>query len=86
MEPTNIILAPIATEATFRLTEEQNKLTFIVNRSANKNLIKEAIEKLFKVKVAKVNTLITIDGKKKAYVKLDDSSSALDIATDFGLF
>ena len=86
MEPTDIILAPIATEMTFALTEEQNKLTFIVHRSANKKTIREAVENLFKVRVVKVNTLITLRGKKKAYIKLHEEDSALDIATQFGLF
>lgn len=81
-----VIISPISTEATFLLTEEQNKLAFIVQKRANKITIREAVEKLFSVKVIKVNTLITHEGKKKAYVRLSDSDSALDIATQFGLF
>lgn len=81
-----VIISPISTEATFQLTEDQNKLTFVVRKRANKTTIREAVEKLFNVKVIKVNTLITHDGKKKAYVRLSDSDSALDIATQFGLF
>ncbi|MFQ5978936.1 MAG: 50S ribosomal protein L23 [Candidatus Hodarchaeales archaeon] len=81
-----VIISPISTEATFQLTEEQNKLAFVVDKRANKTIIREAVEKLFSVKVIKVNTLITHEGKKKAYVRLSDSDSALDIATQFGLF
>jgi ribosomal protein uL23 len=86
MNPNEIIIAPVATEATFQLTEEQNKLAFIVHKQANKKAIRDAVEKLFNVKVVKINTLITYEGKKKAYVRLSDSDSALDIATQFGLF
>ncbi|MFX0115016.1 MAG: 50S ribosomal protein L23 [Candidatus Hodarchaeota archaeon] len=81
-----ILIAPVATEATFALTEEHNKLAFIVHKGANKKAIRDAVEKLFNVKVVKINTLITYEGKKKAYVRLSDSDSALDIATQFGLF
>ncbi|MHA1834598.1 MAG: 50S ribosomal protein L23, partial [Candidatus Baldrarchaeia archaeon] len=62
------------------------KLTFIVDRRANKPTIKKAVESLFKVKVDKVNTLITPDGRKKAYVKLSPEYSAADIATKLGIF
>jgi len=41
-----------------------NKYTFWVDKSANKLQIKKAIEKIYKVKVIKVNTAI-VSGKKK---------------------
>ena len=36
---------------------------------AKKPQIKRAVEKMYDIKVSKVNTLIRPDGKKKAYVK-----------------
>ncbi|MHA1627280.1 MAG: 50S ribosomal protein L23, partial [Candidatus Asgardarchaeia archaeon] len=48
--------------------------------------IKWAVEKLYNVKVEKVNTLITPDGRKKAYVKLSKEYSAIDLGTRLGLF
>ena len=42
-------------------------------------------ERLFKVKVIKVNTLIGPDGKKRAYVKLSPETPAIDLATKLGL-
>lgn len=81
-----IIIAPVVTEAALELIEKENKLTFIVDRRANKPTIKKAVESLFKVKVDKVNTLITPDGRKKAYVKLSPEYSAADIATKLGIF
>ena len=81
-----IIINPIITETALELIEAENKLTFLVDRRANKNLIKEAIEKLYEVKVESVNTLIRPDGKKKAYVKLAPENNAADLATKIGIF
>ena len=81
-----IIKKPLITEKTFDLIEKENKLVFIVNRKANKNQIKKAIEKLHNVKVIKVNTMITPKGEKKAFVKLHPEYSAQDIAIDLGIF
>ena len=47
---------PIITEKATVLSE-QNKTVFKVHKSANKNIIKKNIEKIFKVKVIKVNTI-----------------------------
>ena len=66
----DIILKPLMTESTFNLIERENKLVFIVRRNANKKTIKSAVEKLYNVKVEKVNTLIQKNGNKKAFVKL----------------
>jgi len=81
----NLILYPLVTEDTVSLIEAENKLTFIVNIKANKKEIKEAIEKLYNVKVEKVNTCITMDGKKKAYVKLKPEFKASDLAIKLGI-
>ncbi|MFW9822702.1 MAG: 50S ribosomal protein L23 [Candidatus Thorarchaeota archaeon] len=81
-----IIKRPLITEKTFDLIEKENKLVFIVNRLANKNQIKRAIEKIHNVKVIKVNTLVTPKGEKKAFIKLHPDNSAQDIAIDLGIF
>jgi len=80
-----IIISPYSSERIFDIIESQNKLAFIVNRKANKATIKRAIEKLYNVKVVKVNTMITPSGKKKAIVKLHPTNSAVDLATALGL-
>ena len=84
-DPWKILLYPHVTEKATRLIERQNTLVFIVERKANKPLIKRAIEEAFKVKVAKVRTLITSDGRKKAYVKLKPEYKAIDVATKLGI-
>lgn len=80
-----IIKYPLATEKAVRLMESQNKLIFIVDLKSNKSQIKNAIEQMFNVKITKINTLVTSDGKKKAYVKLSAQTPAIDIATQLGL-
>ncbi|HEX4183733.1 MAG TPA: 50S ribosomal protein L23 [Caulobacteraceae bacterium] len=59
------IVAPIITEKATLLTE-QNKVVFRVAEDATKDEIAAAVEELFKVKVVKVNTLIT-KGKTKRF-------------------
>lgn len=81
----DIVKNPLATEKAVRLMEAENKLLFVVDRKSKKPEIKKAVEEIFKVKVLKVNTLITPEGKKRAYVKLDPSTPALDVATSLGL-
>jgi large subunit ribosomal protein L23 len=54
--PYDIIKAPLITEKSTLLKEKENKYAFLVDRRANKDEIKRAIEEMFKVKVMAVNT------------------------------
>ena len=63
MIPEDIIIRPIITEASNEATQE-GKYTFEVNKKATKVEIANAVEKLFEVKVLKVNTII-VKGKEK---------------------
>ena len=63
MLPEEIIIAPIITEKSNDMVQ-QGKYTFKVNKNATKVEIANAVEKLFEVKVLKVNT-ISVKGKKK---------------------
>ena len=58
-----IIKAPLVTEKS-RDAQEKGKYTFLVSEKATKTEIKEAIEKIFKVKVVEISTL-NIKTKKK---------------------
>ena len=60
-------------------------LIFAVSKSSNKKEIKWAIEKEYKVKVKGVRTNIDMKGIKKAYIKLDQSTPAVDITSKLGL-
>lgn len=79
------VLYPLSTEKAVKLMESENKLVFIVDKKSKKLEIKDALEKMFKVKILKVTTLVTPKGKKKAYVKLSHETPAIDIATQLGL-
>ncbi|MBX9645991.1 MAG: 50S ribosomal protein L23 [Xanthobacteraceae bacterium] len=61
----DVILAPVITEKATILSE-QNKVVFKVQKLATKPQIKDAVEKLFDVKVKSVNTLVR-KGKVKAF-------------------
>ena len=80
-----VLLYPIISEKTIRLIERENKIVFAVDIRSNKKEIKEEFEKMFNVKVEKVNTLITPKGIKKAYIKLRKEYKALDIASKLGI-
>ena len=85
MEPFTVIKHPLSTEKAVRLLESENKLLFIVDKKASKADIKDAVQKLFSVKVVSVNTLNDFEGKKRAYVKLSPETPAIDVATELGL-
>jgi large subunit ribosomal protein L23 len=61
----DVIVSPVITEKATNLSE-QNKVVFKVRSNATKPQIKEAVEKLFDVKVKSVNTLVT-KGKVKMF-------------------
>ncbi|STC69619.1 MULTISPECIES: 50S ribosomal protein L23 [Corynebacterium] len=91
VNPRDIIIAPVLSEKTYALME-QDTYTFLVDRSANKTQIKIAVEDIFGVSVASVNT-VNREGKRKrsrtgfgkrndtkrAYVTLRDGSDSIDI-------
>lgn len=55
-DPHDIILAPVISEKSYTALDE-GKYTFLVDPRANKTEIKIAIEQIFDVKVASVNTM-----------------------------
>jgi large subunit ribosomal protein L23 len=61
----DVILAPVITEKS-TMASERNQVIFKVAPTATKPQIKEAVEKLFDVKVKAVNTLVR-KGKFKAF-------------------
>jgi large subunit ribosomal protein L23 len=88
----DVIVSPVITEKS-TLASEHNQVVFKVARSANKVEIKEAVERLFEVKVKAVNTMVR-KGKvkgfrgrsgrqsdvKRAIVTLEDGQS-IDVTT-----
>jgi large subunit ribosomal protein L23 len=85
MDPYDVILFPLMTEAASLMVEKENKLVFIVNLKAGKADVKRAVEKLYEVKVEGVNVQVTPSGEKKAFVKLHPDFKAADIAIKLGI-
>jgi large subunit ribosomal protein L23 len=85
MEPYEVILHPLVTEAASLLMENENKLVFIVNRKSSKKDIRKSVEAIYDVVVDQVNTLITSKGEKKAFVKLNAQYRAVDLAIKLGV-
>ena len=87
----DIIQGPIITEKSMSLKENYNKYTFKVAKKATKIDIAKAVEEIFNVKVAKVNT-VSVRGRlrrqgrtqgytpswKKAYVTLAEGSKPIE--------
>ena len=80
-----IILYPPISEKAIAQIHNNNTIVFIVRPDATKQQIRRAIEDLYNVKVQDVNTLRTRDGRKKAYVRLAEGYSAVDLATKLGV-
>ncbi|MFI5359182.1 MAG: 50S ribosomal protein L23 [Halanaerobiales bacterium] len=86
-DPRDIIIAPIISEKSIAMIEENNTYTFKVDKNANKIEIRKAIEEIFNVNVVQVNT-VNMKGKtrrlgynmgkrpdwKKAMVKLAEGN------------
>ncbi len=81
----DIIENPHMTEQSMDMVDQENKLVLIVDLEANKNQVQDAVEELFNVTVKKVNTSITPQAKKKAFVRLAESDDAMDVATKLGM-
>ena len=64
-----IIKKPVITEKMTAISEKLNRFAFIVDKNANKYQIKDAVDKLYDVKVVAVNTMNYAGKKKSRYTK-----------------
>src|SRR5919112_6871678 len=64
MDPHQVIIRPVISEKSYNLIETENQYTFQVDKRANKDQIKRAVEEAFDVRVYKVNT-INVKSKPK---------------------
>jgi len=69
-DPRNVLVKPLMTEKSMQRKEELNAITFQVSVDANKVEIRQAVEKVFNVKVATVRTA-SHDGKWKRMGKFE---------------
>ncbi len=85
LEYFDVIEYPIITEKTVNLISTNNRISFVVNKKANKSQIKEAVEKIYNVKVQKINVLHDTRNRKKAMVTLKKEFDAQDLANKLGI-
>jgi large subunit ribosomal protein L23 len=64
LQDTEVIKAPLISEKSTFLANVKNSYTFEVDKKADKNLIRHAIEKLYNVKVVEVRT-VNVPGKPR---------------------
>lgn len=65
----SVIIKPVITEKMTGQSEKFSRYGFMVNRDANKLQIKEAVESLYGVKVADVNTMTVAGKTRNRYTK-----------------
>ena len=80
-----LLVRPVMSELAMRKLENDNTITFIVALSATKPQLKAYFRRVHQMRCLKVNTLITPNGEKKAYVRLVAEDSVLRLATKFGM-
>ena len=81
----SILLAPCSSERFYKKMENENTIIFYVAQKANKQEIKKAFKEGFGVTPQRVNTMNTILGRKKAFIKLPKTNEASEIASKIGL-
>ncbi|MDQ2049758.1 50S ribosomal protein L23 [Natronolimnohabitans sp. A-GB9] len=82
----SIIEHPLVTEKAMNDMDFENKLQFVVNPDATKPEISDVVEERFEVTVDDINTQVTMNGKKKAVVKLSEDDDAQEVASRIGVF
>ena len=70
----NIIMAPLITEKVSLATDSGNAYGFRVVLRANKNQIRNAVEKLYNVKVLRVNTIVNPGKLRRRKTKVTKTS------------
>ena len=81
LEDLGMIFYPLVTEKSVNMIEAENKITFIINDKANREKVKILVEKMYSVKVVKVNIVRDRKGRKKAIVRLAKENKASELAT-----
>ena len=69
MKPSDVLIKPILSEKANKLSEKQNRYTFVVDKKANKLEIKKAVEQFYGVQVSEVNTIVVPSKAKSRYTK-----------------
>ncbi|MBI2580158.1 MAG: 50S ribosomal protein L23 [Candidatus Aenigmarchaeota archaeon] len=84
-QPYETIKFVLMTEKAIRFIETHNRLMFVVDRKADRQEIRKAVEAAFKTKISDVNVLIDQKGRKRAFVKFEKPGEAGEIAIRLGI-
>jgi large subunit ribosomal protein L23 len=74
------LLYPISTEKALNMIDRRNTIQYVVDFRSKKEDVKKEFEQTFGVKVDKVNTSITMNNTKRAYIRIKPQFKASDIA------
>ncbi len=77
-------MRPVSSEKAVKLIDLENTLVFEVPRRSSKEDVKKELQTILGVKIESIRTLIR-NNKKFAYVRLDASNQAADVASKLGL-
>ena len=76
----SVIITALTTEKAVAAIEKENKLVFLVDGAATKKQVKDEVESEYGERVRKVTTMVTPDGRKKAFVSFKREGAAPDLA------
>ena len=82
----SVVEHPLVTEKAMNQMDFDNKLVFIVRDTATKPEIRDEVADRYEVTVEKVNTQMTMKGRKKATVSLSEEDDAQEVASRIGVF
>ena len=85
VELNKVLLEPVISDKNMTGMEKRNSLTFIVNPKSNKAMIRAAFKRRFGYKAKKVNTMHTPKGLKKAFIRLGNETTAIELASKIGI-
>jgi large subunit ribosomal protein L23Ae len=81
----SVLINPINTEKANKAMTERNIITFLIHPRANKIQVKKAFNDIYQIKPKAVNTLVTPQGTKKAYIRLKPENEAVAFASRLGI-
>jgi large subunit ribosomal protein L23 len=83
---TDVVKYPHVTEKAMDQMDFENKLQFICDTGATKPEIAAVVAERFDVTVEDVTTQVTMNGEKKATVRLSEADDAQEVASRIGVF
>ena len=74
------LIYPLSTEKALNMIDRMNTICYVCDFRSTKSAIKKEFEETFAVKVATINTEITMKNTKRAYIRIKPEFKASDVA------